>query len=463
MAAHGTDRLDATRALLTATIEKHQLDEESFYVVDLGRVNAQLDMFVEGLPGVRPYFAVKCCPNPAIMSVLRARGTGFDCASAPEIKQVLAVGGDVKDILFAHPCKPLAHIARARALGVRRATFDNIDELYKVAAHWPEVELLLRIRTDDSAAVCQFSTKFGAPMYSVQSLLDFAFANNLKVIGVAFHVGSGQSDPTAFVRSVHDATRVFAMAAQIGLAPMRVLDIGGGFPGDHSSSPSFPTIAAALRPVLAPLQARGVEVIAEPGRFFAAASHTLVVNVLATRTLHPGFDASVSPARGQSMTADVCTGACESESVSQNPVRSTPSPTSMSESSSMEPSVGCAGSPTTLQKEVQYYVNDGVYQSFNCLFFDHVKLSGDDVHPLHPRAPPAGAPAKVVGTLFGPTCDGLDCIVKRVPLPHLMVGDWLFFVDFGAYTTAAQSSFNGFGTHQQFYVNSSASLHGDEQ
>jgi hypothetical protein len=125
----------------------------------------------------------------------------------------------------------------------------------------------------------------------------------------------------------------------------------------------------------------------------------------------------------------------------------------------MEASVGCSGSPTTLQQEVQYYVNDGVYQSFNCLFFDHVKLSGDDVHALHPRAPPPGAPSKVVGTLFGPTCDGLDCIVKRVPLPHLAVGDWLFFVDFGAYTTAAQSSFNGFGTHRQYYVNSSAPTH----
>ncbi|CAI7837419.1 unnamed protein product [Closterium sp. NIES-53] len=45
-------------------------------------------------------------------------------------------------------------------------------------------------------------------------------------------------------------------------------------------------------------------------------------------------------------------------------------------------------------------------------------------------------------TVFGPTCDGSDTILRDVWLPRLDLDDWLM----GAYTQAAGSSFNGFVT-----------------
>jgi len=47
-------------------------------------------------------------------------------------------------------------------------------------------------------------------------------------------------------------------------------------------------------------------------------------------------------------------------------------------------------------------------------------------------------------TLFGPTCDSMDCIGKDLDLTELEVGDWLYFKNMGAYTVAAASPFNGF-------------------
>ena len=47
-------------------------------------------------------------------------------------------------------------------------------------------------------------------------------------------------------------------------------------------------------------------------------------------------------------------------------------------------------------------------------------------------------------SLWGPTCDGLDCVLNQCQLPELHVGDWLIFPDMGAYTLAAASTFNGF-------------------
>lgn len=70
----------------------------------------------------------------------------------------------------------------------------------------------------------------------------------------------------------------------------------------------------------------------------------------------------------------------------------------------------------------------------------------DHQHPVPSVLPRAGlGEQKLYPTMiFGPTCDSLDCITKEGLLPELRVGDWLYFENMGAYTSAAQSAFNGF-------------------
>jgi len=50
----------------------------------------------------------------------------------------------------------------------------------------------------------------------------------------------------------------------------------------------------------------------------------------------------------------------------------------------------------------------------------------------------------ILCSLWGPSCDGLDCIVPEMYLPNLKVGSWLYFTNMGAYTSCAAASFNGF-------------------
>ena len=86
-----------------------------------------------------------------------------------------------------------------------------------------------------------------------------------------------------------------------------------------------------------------------------------------------------------------------------------------------------------------YYLNDGLYGSFNCVLFDHAK-------PL-PQVLPLEKEMKSKAhksSLWGPTCDGFDQILDDEMLPLLDVGDWLYFEDMGAYTIASATSFNGF-------------------
>ena len=54
--------------------------------------------------------------------------------------------------------------------------------------------------------------------------------------------------------------------------------------------------------------------------------------------------------------------------------------------------------------------------------------------------------------IFGPTCDSMDLIANEIMLPELVVGEWVYVENFGAYTTSACSSFNGFITTDYKYI-----------
>lgn len=96
--------------------------------------------------------AVKCNPDPVIVKTLATLGCNFDCASRNEIHLVEQASKDLPhkpDIIFANPCKAPAHIAEAESKGVHLMTFDNVDEVKKIASISKKAQLILRIVTDD--------------------------------------------------------------------------------------------------------------------------------------------------------------------------------------------------------------------------------------------------------------------------------------------------------------------------
>jgi ornithine decarboxylase len=352
--------------------------EEAFYFIDLGTVVRKYKEWVANLPRVKPFFAIKCNPNTAIIRTLASFGVNFDCASKSEIQQILGCGVAPTRIIYANPTKMKSHILYAKSSGVEMMTFDNKDELYKIAECYPEAKLVLRIITDDSQSICRFSTKFGAPLDVCESLIQTAKELNLNVIGISFHVGSGCMSVQSFEKAIRSAHSLFQVAERIGYN-FSLLDLGGGWPGSDEDVPiTFGDVASSIRPLLDELFPAEIEIIAEPGRYFVAESHTLAVNVFAKRCMENDGN-----------------------------------------------------------KQFLYYINDGVYQSFNCIFFDHC-------HPKPLVFTPGDRTETYRCTIFGPTCDSMDCIAKDIYLPELEVGEWLYFKNMGAYTVAAASPFNGF-------------------
>lgn len=365
-------------------------DRDAFFVADLGDVVKKHIRFLKALPRVKPFYAVKCNSSKGVVQTLAELGAGFDCASKTEIELVQSIGVTSENIIYANPCKQISQIKYAAKNGVQMMTFDNEVELSKVSRNHQNAKMVLRIATDDSKSSGRLSVKFGAPLKSCRRLLEMAKNLNVDVIGVSFHVGSGCCDSKAYVQSISDARLVFEMASEFGYK-MWLLDIGGGFPGTDDAKVRFEEIAAVINPALDLYFPEGsaVEIIAEPGRYYVASAFSLAVNVIAKKVVQ----------------LDNC--GSDDEEIGPN-------------------------------KNIMYYVNDGVYGSFNCIFFDHAHPK-----PILQKKPSPDQPV-YTSSLWGPTCDGLDKIAECLQLPELHVGDWLLFENMGAYTVAASSTFNGF-------------------
>ncbi|TKY75288.1 Ornithine decarboxylase [Spatholobus suberectus] len=357
--------------------------DSPFSVLDLGVVMGLVDNWASKLPTVQPFYAVKCNPNLSLVGALAALGSSFDCASKAEIESVLSLGVSPDRIIYANPCKSESHIRYAATVGVNVTTYDSKDEVAKIRKWHPTCELLLRIKPpQDSGARTSLGLKYGALPEEIPELLEAAHAAGLKVTGVSFHIGSGGADTRAYHGAISAAKSVFDTASRLGLPRMRVLDIGGGF----TSGPLFD--AAALK-INAAIHANfgneaGLVVIGEPGRYFAETAFTLATKVIGKRV------------RGE--------------------VR-------------------------------EYWIDDGIYGTLNCIVFDYVTVT---CTPLacasKPENPSCRDSETYPSTVFGPTCDSIDTVLRDYRLPELEVNDWLVFPNMGAYTTSSGTNFNGFSS-----------------
>ena len=140
---------------------KNNQNEQPFYIIDIGEIITAYEKWTTCFPNIKPYYAVKCNPNPVLLTVLNCLGTYFDCASENEIKSILELTNDPNKIIFANPCKMSSQIKYARANEVDLMTFDCEDELYKIKLYHPYAKLILRLAVDDSKSVCKFNCKFG--------------------------------------------------------------------------------------------------------------------------------------------------------------------------------------------------------------------------------------------------------------------------------------------------------------
>lgn len=275
-----------TPDLLQELAQKHGTP---LFVVDHEQLRQNYAEFKRHLPRVQAYYAVKANPDPAIVRTLYAAGASFDVASMPEF---LIVYEYIKHlppqerqrfiwdkIIYANPIKTnetLAELDQYKPL----VTYDNHEEIEKIAKYAPHAGLALRIQVPNTGAMVELSSKFGAAPGEAVELIDAAHKVGLVVEGLSFHVGSQTTNFENYIQALNLAAGIFEEAKERGYA-MKLLDIGGGFPAPYNSAvPQFMALAKRINAELDRLFPPNIEILAEPGRFMVATAATAVAKVI---------------------------------------------------------------------------------------------------------------------------------------------------------------------------------------
>ena len=240
--------------------------------------------FAGRFPG-ETFYAVKANPEPWVIDAVRAGGVeAFDVASLDEVRAVRAQAPDAR-LAYMHPIKPAAAIVEAyRDHGVRIFALDHEEELAKIVRATGgarDLTLVVRLRVPSGEAGIPLGAKFGAGEEDVVQLLA-ATRREAHTLGLAFHVGSQQTDPGAWDCAMDAAERAVVRAGVI----LDVLDVGGGFPAPYpgQASPDLGQIAARIERRFAPfLSTERSALWCEPGRALVAEGASLVIRVEARR------------------------------------------------------------------------------------------------------------------------------------------------------------------------------------
>src|SRR5262249_11191164 len=358
-------------------------------VVDHKVLRENYAQFRHHLPRVQVYYAVKANSDPAIVQTFYDAGASFDVASMAEFlivhEKIQHLPAQQRQdfiwdrIIYANPIKAvetLQQLDQYKPL----VTYDNHEEVIKIARYAPHSGLALRLRVPNTGSMVELSSKFGALPGEAVDLIAFAHNNKLEVEGLSFHVGSQCTNPGNYIQALHLAHGIFGEAKLRGFE-LKLLDIGGGFPAHYDDTvPAFRRVAKTISTELDRLFPEPIEILAEPGRFLVASSAAAVAKIIGKAV------------RG----GKLC-----------------------------------------------YYLDDGVYQTFNGGIFDHCQY--------HLQSFKKG-PTQLC-SVFGPTCDAIDTISLTEQLPDLELGELVYCENIGAYSMASSTYFNGFPPAKVVHVN----------
>ena len=281
-----SDPLAAIRRFL----DRHPLPTPCL-VIDVDAVREryrELSTAFTAAGGARVYFAVKACPEPAVLGALAAEGANFDVASPGEIDLCLRQGAAPAALSYGNPIKKASAIAYAHSAGVREFVCDAESDLDNLARHAPGAEVSVRLLVDAPDSVTPFGAKFGCEPEVAVGLLTRAAELGLDPVGLSFHVGSQQLDVKAWDLAIGTAARVASAAG----TPLRRLNLGGGYATPYrGSAPALAEYSSqAATSLRTHFGANAPELLIEPGRALVAEAgmiRTEVVLVAQRRAADP--------------------------------------------------------------------------------------------------------------------------------------------------------------------------------
>ena len=185
-------------------------------------------------PGFREYFAVKACPNPAIMKILRDEGFGSDCSSMAELVLAERVGITGENISFSSNDTPAEEYVKARELGAI-INLDDISHIPFLERHAGIPELISfrynpgPLRGGNAIIGHPEDAKYGFTREQIFEGYRLVRKKGVKRFGLHTMVASNELNPDYFVDT---ADMLFDLAIEIhrelGIR-LEFVNLGGGF------------------------------------------------------------------------------------------------------------------------------------------------------------------------------------------------------------------------------------------
>jgi len=228
------------------------------------------------------FYAIKANPYPSILQTLEKEGVGFECVSIQELDRVLELFPDISKerILFTPNFAPKSEYKYALKVGC----YVTIDSLYPLE-NWSELfknrEVMIRIDPGTGAGHHKHvstggnESKFGITQNDLDKVITLTQKNNIKVIGLHAHSGSGILTPELWQQT---ALMLASLVEQFPDA--KSINLGGGL-GIVEKPGQQPLDFANLDASLLAVKSRypHLQIWLEPGRFFVAESGIILAKV----------------------------------------------------------------------------------------------------------------------------------------------------------------------------------------
>ncbi|MGH7984583.1 MAG: type III PLP-dependent enzyme [Candidatus Udaeobacter sp.] len=264
------------------------------YVYDLDEAERQAKALFELLPNsAQVLYSVKANPIPEVCAALRGAGCRVEIASPLELDVVREAGHRPDQILCSGPGKTASLVREMLLAGVTHFSCDSWYDLERLAGVAAETKkpakALLRLQISGapsgSVGVGAMQSHFGA---DPAELINGGADRLSKLCGAelaGIHIYSGGQIQSAdklagtFEHAIHIAEEIAATGV-----PLRILDVGGGFPWPFGTSEA-PIDISALREKLQGVNAQrkltaDADLWFESGRYLVASSGTLLSTVL---------------------------------------------------------------------------------------------------------------------------------------------------------------------------------------
>lgn len=195
----------------SSIISKFQNLPTPFYYYDLNVLKNTLQKTKEESEkyGYNVHYAFKANANDEILKVIRSYNLGADCVSGNEVKKAVECDFHSKHIVFAGVGKSDAEINYSLDHDIFCFNCESLQELEVInelaAAKNKIAQIALRINPNVNANTHKYITtgleenKFGINLWELETVISsLKKLNNLKLIGLHFHIGSQITDLSSF-------------------------------------------------------------------------------------------------------------------------------------------------------------------------------------------------------------------------------------------------------------------------